>query len=94
MTTIHYATAAVAAASQEIGAVAARTEENHQRALSIVTANAENFGGQGSEAFQQAIALVNSRYQQAQETIRQAGMTLAQANDQMTAHDAQCAAQY
>ena len=91
---IHYATPAIAAAASEIAGVAARTEENHQRSLSIVAANAENFGSQGSQAFQAAIALINSRYQQAQETLRQAGMTLAQINDQMTMHDASCAAQY
>lgn len=94
MTLIHYATPAIAAASTEINAVAARTEENHQRSLSIVQSNAENFGGQGSQAFQSAIAMVNQRYSQAQETLRMAGMTLAQANDSMTQHDAACAAQY
>lgn len=91
---IHYATPAIAAASTEISTVAAKTEANHQRSLSIVMANAENFGGQGSQAFQTAIAMLNQRYQQAQDTIRMAGMTLAQANEQMTMHDAQCAAQY
>jgi uncharacterized protein YukE len=94
MTVIHYATPAIAAASAEINAVAARTQENHQRSLSIVQSNAENFGGQGSQAFLQAIAAVNMRYQQAEDTIRQAGVTLAQANDSMTQHDAACAAQY
>jgi uncharacterized protein YukE len=91
---IHYATPAIAAASTEIQTVAARTEENHQRSLSIVTSSAENFGGQGSQAFQQAIAMVNQRYQQAQETIRMAAVTRAQANESMTQHDAACAAQY
>ena len=94
MTVIHYATPAVAAAAEEINRVAAQTEDNHQRSLSIVAANADNFGGQGSEAFQNAIAMVNHTYQQNQEAIRAAGMTLAQANDSMTQHDAACAAQY
>jgi uncharacterized protein YukE len=94
MTVIHYATPAIAAASVEINTVAARTEDNHQRSLSIVTASAENFGGQGSQAFQQAIAMLNQRYQQAQETIRMASVTLAQANESMTQHDLACAAQY
>ena len=94
MSVIHYATPAIAAAAEEINRVGAQTEENHQRSLAIVSANAENFGGRGSEAFQQAIALVNHRYAQAREVIGMAGVTLAQANDSMCQHDAMCAAQY
>jgi WXG100 family type VII secretion target len=94
MTVIHYATPAIDAAAAEINAVAARTEENHQRSLSIVQSSAENFGGQGSEAFLQAIATVNMRYQQDQDALRMASTTLAQANASMTQHDAACAAQY
>ena len=94
MTVIHYNTAAVAAASEEINRTAAVIEDNHQRSLSIVAANADNFGGQGSEAFQNTIAQVNHAYAQCQEAIRAAGMTLAQANDSMTQHDAMAAAQY
>jgi WXG100 family type VII secretion target len=94
MTVIHYATPAIAAASAEISAVAARTQENHQRSLSIVQSSAENFGGQASQAFQQAIATVNMRYQQDEEALGMAARTLAQANDAMTQADFQAATQY
>jgi uncharacterized protein YukE len=91
---IHYATPAIAAAATDIAAVAARTEDNHQRSLQIVTANADHFQGVGSDAFQGAIALVNNTYQRLQETIRAAGLALGQANDGMTHADGMCAAQY
>ena len=94
MTTIHYATPAIAAAAEEITRVSAQTDANHQRSLAIVSANAENFGGQGSEAFQQAIAMVNQKYSQAQQTLTTAGATLAQCNESMTQADAAAAAQY
>jgi len=94
MTVIHYATPAVAAAATDINMVSVQTEDNHQRSLAIVAANADNFGGAGSEAFQQAIALVNHAYAQDQEMLQRASVVLGQANDSMTQHDATCAAQY
>lgn len=92
--TITYKTPMIAAAAEEIARVAAQTEDNRLHSLQIVTANAENFGGRGSDAFQQAINLVNQRYGQLQETIRHAGQVLVQANDDMTMRDGQAAAQY
>ena len=94
MSVIHYATAAIADASTQIGQAAAQTEANHQRSIQTVQANAHNFGGQGSEAFQQVIATLNQKYAQSQETIQRAGQVLAQANDGMTHADGQSAGQY
>jgi len=92
--TIHYATAAIAEAAAQIGQVAAQTEANHQHSLNIVRSSAENFGGQGSQAFNEAIATVNHLYAQQQETIQRAGMALAQANDAQTEADLMSAHQY
>ena len=94
MTLIHYATAAISAGSAEITATASRTEENHQRSLAVVAANAENFGGRGSMAFQEHIAKINAAYAQAQEQMSQAGVTLQQANDSMVQADSRAAQQY
>ncbi|OFJ52437.1 hypothetical protein BEL07_17570 [Mycolicibacterium grossiae] len=94
MSVIHYATAAIADAAAQIGQAASQTSENHQRSLQTVQANAENFGGQGSDAFQQVVAALNQKYAQSQETIQKAGMVLQQANQGMSDADGQSAAQY
>jgi uncharacterized protein YukE len=94
MTTIHVNTPLVADAAQQIHQAAAATEQNHQQSLSAVANNAENFGGRGSDAFQQAIATVNNHYQQHKETIAAAKQALAMANDGFTETDGQMAAQY
>lgn len=94
MSLIHYQTPAIADAVMQLQAAAQATEVNHQRSLQIVTANAENFGGMGSESFQQAIAMVNQIYQQSQETIQAASRALDMANTGMTETDGQMAAQY
>lgn len=94
MSEILYVTPAIAAAATDIASTAAATEDNHQQSLNIVMRNADHFGGRGSEAFQQAIALVNHTYARAQQAIQAAGLALSQANDGMTEHDAMCAAQY
>jgi len=94
MSVIHYATAAIADAAAQIGQAASQTSENHQRSLQTVQANAENFGGQGSDAFQQVVAALNQQYAQSQETIQKAGMVLQQANQGMSDADGQSAAQY
>lgn len=91
---IHYNTPQIDAVAGMIQQAAAQTEQNHQRSLQIVNANANNFGGQGSEAFQQAIALVNHAYAQSQETIGRAGAALSAANDGMTQGDLASKAQY
>ncbi|MBU8819272.1 hypothetical protein KL864_25595 [Mycolicibacterium goodii] len=92
--TITYRTAEISEAAEQINAVAAQTEDNRLRSIQIVTANADNFNGQGSQAFQDAIALVNQRYGAMQETIAKAGRVLAEANASMTERDMQAAAQY
>lgn len=94
MGTITYHTAQIADAAVQINTVSQQTEENRLRSINIVTANAENFGGRGSEAFQTAINTVNHRYQSIQETIHRASAALNQANDDMTHRDGQAAAQY
>ena len=94
MTLLHYNTPAITAAVTEIQAVAAKTEDNHQRSLAIVASNADNLQGQASEAFQQAIAVVNARYQQDQELLVRAAQTLQSSNDNMTMADAHAAGQY
>jgi uncharacterized protein YukE len=91
---IHYNTPLIADAAVQIQQAAAQTEQNHQQSLSTVANNAENFGGRGSQAFQQAIGLVNSAYAQSQEAIAAASRALAMANDGMTETDGQMAAQY
>lgn len=91
---IHYATPMIAAAAEEIARVSAQTEANHQMSLTIVRANADNFGGQGSDQFQNTIAQVNHAYAQQQEQINRAGIALAQANDSQTQADLLSAAQY
>jgi uncharacterized protein YukE len=94
MSLIHYATPQIDAVALQIQQAAAQTEQNHQRSLQIVNANASNFGGQGSEAFQQVIAQVNHRYAQSQETIQRASAALSAANSQMTQGDLTSKAQY
>ena len=91
---IHYNTPQIDTVAGMIQQAAAQTELNHQRSLQIVNANASNFGGQGSEAFQQAINLVNHAYAQSQEIIQRASVALSTANDGMTQGDLTAKAQY
>jgi uncharacterized protein YukE len=91
---IHVNTPLVADAAIQIQAAATQTEHNHQQSLTIVANNAENFGGRGSEAFQQAFATVNHVYAQQQAAIAAASRALHQANDGFTETDGQMAAQY
>jgi uncharacterized protein YukE len=91
---IHYNTPLIADAATQIANAASMTETNRQRSVQIVTANADNFGGQGSDAFQMVIAQVNHSYGQAQEAIQRAGAALGMANDGMTQGDMQSKAQY
>ncbi|MDP7707378.1 WXG100 family type VII secretion target [Mycobacterium sp. TY815] len=94
MTLIHYNTPQIAEVVQQIAQASSQTETNHQRSLQIVTANANNFGGQGSEAFQTVIAKVNHEYAQSQAAIARAGAALSAANDAMTQGDLASRAQY
>ena len=55
----------------EFHAVHAETEQNRQDSLNIVRASAENFGGQGADAFQQAIHVINTKYDSAIQKLRQ-----------------------
>lgn len=91
---IHYATPQIAEVAQQIAQAATQTEQNHQHSLQTVNANAENFGGRGSDAFQAVIASLNHKYAQSKETIARAGLVLTQANDGMTDADGQSAQQY
>jgi WXG100 family type VII secretion target len=91
---IHYATPQIDEAAAQIHQASVQTEQNHQRSLQTVQANAENFGGQGSDAFQQVINTLNQKYAQSQETIQRASMVLTQANEGMTHADGQSAGQY
>lgn len=91
---IHYATPQIAEVAQQIGQAASQTEQNHQDSLRTVNANAENFGGRGSEAFQEVINGLNQKYAQSKETIAKAGAVLLQANEGMTHADGQSAQQY
>jgi uncharacterized protein YukE len=84
----------VADATVQLHSAATATEHNRQQSLSIVANNADNFGGRGSEAFQSAIAMVNSQYDQQQQAITQAGQALGVANDGFTQTDGACASQY
>ena len=94
MSLIHYATEAIEAAAADITTTATRTEENRQRSLAVVANNAENFGGRGSDAFQQTMAALNARYARAQEKLSRAGVTVRLVNEQMTEADSRAAAQY
>lgn len=91
---INVNTPLVADAAGQIQHAAAQTELNHQQSLNIVYNNAENFGGRGSEAFQSAIATVNSTYAEHKAAIARAGQALGLANDGFSQTDAQMAAQY
>lgn len=91
---IHYATAAIADVASQIAHASDRTEQNHQRSIATVQANANNFGGAGSDAFNAAIATVNQKYAQSQETIKKAGLVLVEANNEMTQADGKSAGQY
>lgn len=91
---IHYNTPQIEAVAQMVNNASAQTEQNHQRSLQIVNANASNFGGQGSEAFQQVIAQVNHAYAQSQEAIQRAGVALGMANEGMTQGDVKSKSQY
>ncbi|WP_088295394.1 WXG100 family type VII secretion target [Mycobacterium avium] len=91
---IHYATAEIEGAAAQIRQASVQTDNNHQRSLQTVQANADNFGGQGSDAFQQVISTLNQKYAQSKETIERASVVLQQANEQMTHADGQSAGQY
>jgi uncharacterized protein YukE len=91
---VKYMTPQIADASTQIANASEMTEQNRQRSLQIVTANAENFGGQGSDAFQMVIAQVNHRYAESQQAIQRAGVALGMANDGMTEGDQQSKSQY
>ncbi|MBN3458419.1 WXG100 family type VII secretion target [Mycobacterium sp. DSM 3803] len=94
MSLVHYATPAIATAVEEIQHVSAQTEANRQRSIQIVTANADNFGGQGANGFQDAIALINQKYADSQQAIHAASVALNQANEGMTQADMQMRGQY
>ena len=91
---IHVNTPLVTDAQGHINTAYTATDQNHHQSLQIVANNAENYGGRGSEAFQQAIATVNYHYGQHKETIQRAAQVLGMANDGFTCTDGQCAAQY
>lgn len=91
---IHYATAAIADAAHQIENASTMTEQNHEKSLQTAQANADNFGGHGSDAFQQVINVINQKYAESQATIRRASVVLMQANESMTHADGQSAGQY
>lgn len=91
---IHYATAQIADAAEQIGQAASQTESNRQHSIQVLNANAENFGGRGSDAFQEVFNALTQKYDQSKETIQRAGIVLMQANEGMTHADGQSAAQY
>lgn len=91
---IHYNTPMVADAARQIGETAMLTDQNHEHSLQVVTANAENFGGRASLAFQDAIAQVNHAYAQSREAIQAASNALTMSNDNMTQADQTLAGQY
>jgi uncharacterized protein YukE len=92
--TILTQTVAVADGTVAIQGAFQQTEQNYNTSHSIIVNNAENFGGQGSQAFQEAIALLQQQYSQQMEAIQKAGHALGLANDGMTQTDMQMAAQY
>lgn len=94
MSLVHYNTPHIADAAQQLQQAYVHTDQNHQQALQHVHNNAENFGGRGSDQFQQTIAMVNSQYAAHKETILRAHQALGLANDGMTETDGQMAAQY
>jgi uncharacterized protein YukE len=87
-------TVAVADGTVAIQGAYSATEQNYETSLNIINNNAENFGGKGSQAFQEAIALLQQQYSQQMEAIQKAGQALGLANDGMTQTDQQMAAQY
>lgn len=91
---IHYATAQIEEAASQIAQASQQTEQNHQRSIHTVQANANNFGGHGSDAFQQVINTLNQKYAESQQTIQKAGVVLQQANEQMSHADSKSAGQY
>jgi len=84
----------IADAITQIQQAATATDHNHTQSINVLTANASNFGGQGSNAFQHALTLVNQAYNMSQDAIAQAGYTLGMASDGMQQTDAALAAQY
>jgi uncharacterized protein YukE len=92
--TILTQTVAVADGTVAIQGAYTATEQNYSTSHSIIVNNADNFGGQGSTRFQEAIALLQQQYTQQMEAIQKAGQALGLANDGMTQTDMQMAAQY
>jgi uncharacterized protein YukE len=84
----------IADAHVQLNAAATATEQNRQAALGIVASNADNFGGRGSEGFQQAIAQVNAHFDRHQQNIAQGAQALGLANDGFSETDGLAAAQY
>ena len=78
----------------EFHAVHAETEQNRQDSLNIVRASAENFGGQGADAFQQAIHVINTKYDAAIQKLRQVPIAVESAKSGMVQKDQGLAGQY
>ncbi|SLI30098.1 WXG100 family type VII secretion target [Mycobacteroides abscessus subsp. abscessus] len=91
---VHVNTPEVDAAKLQIVDAQRQTEDNWRQSLQIVQASQDNFGGQGSQAFQDAIAQVNHQYEQDTELLGQAAHALGMSNDGFTETDTQMAGQY
>lgn len=94
MTYISYQVGLLQSCQAELVHVYQQTQSNWEASKQAVARNAENFGGQGSEAFQDVIAVVNARYSKAIEQLNHAGVALDHAIGNMQQGDSILAAQY
>ena len=78
----------------EFQSVHAETEQNRADSLNIVQRNAENFGGQGADAFQQAISAINARYDSAIQKLKHVPIAVESAKSGMVNKDLGLAGQY
>lgn len=91
---VHVNTPEVDAAKLQIVEAQRQTEDNWRQSLQIVQASQDNFGGQGSQAFQDAIGQVNHQYEKDTELLGEAARALGMSNEGFTETDNQMAGQY
>lgn len=92
--TIQYNMAPLQACVDEFNIVSRETAENREESLNIVRTNANNFGGQGSEAFQTAINVINAKYDEANAKLARVPIAVNEAASTMSSKDQALAGQY
>jgi uncharacterized protein YukE len=94
MTSISYQIGLLMSCQSELVAVRAATQQNWDSSIAVVNRNAEHFGGQGSEAFQDVMAVLNNKYQTSIDQLDRGAIALDSAIGNMGQTDLRSAGQY